>query len=64
MVHGSSRVMPCAVMVGEAAGTAAVQSINRNQLADALDTRELVETLRAQGAYLPQAGLSSEMTRA
>jgi hypothetical protein len=63
-VHGSIRVMPAAAMMGQAAGTAAVQSMNTGQPACALDTKILVESLRAAGAYLPQEELSSEMTRA
>ncbi len=62
-VHGSIRVQPAASMMGQAAGTAAVQSINTGQAACDLDTAELVETLRRAGAYLPQTKLSREMTR-
>jgi hypothetical protein len=63
MVHASCRVMPACSMMGEAAGAAAVQSIRSGQTADRLDTRILVEQLRAQGAILPQKELSQEMTR-
>lgn len=63
-VHGSIRVQPAASMMGQAAGTAAVQSIRTGQTANALDTIELVETLRAAKAILPQKELSSKMTRA
>jgi len=62
-VHGSIRVQPAAAMMGQAAGTAAVQSIRRNQPACALDTEELVTTLRQHGATLPQSELCPEMTR-
>ena len=62
-VHGSIRVMPACVMMGQAAGTAAVQSVRSGQPACALDTRQLVETLREHGAYLPQEDLSETMTR-
>jgi hypothetical protein len=62
-VHGSIRVMPAASMMGQAAGTAAVQSIKTGQPACDLDTALLVETLRRAGAYLPQEKLSSTMTR-
>jgi len=62
-VHGSIRVMPACMMMGQAAGTAAVQSIKSGQPACDLDTLQLVETLRANGAYLPQKELSSAMTR-
>jgi hypothetical protein len=62
-VHGSIRVMPAAAMMGEAAGAAAVQSINTGQAANELNTRTLVETLRKQNAYLPQEDLSATMTR-
>ena len=42
----------------------AAQHIATGQPANDLDTRKLVETLREAGAYLPQAELSREMTRA
>jgi len=53
LVHGSIRVMPAAAMMGQAAGTAAVQAIATKRAAHAIDTSQLVETLRQQGAYLP-----------
>jgi hypothetical protein len=62
-VHGSIRVMPAAAMMGQAAGTAAVQSIWTGQPACDLDTAQLVETLRRNGAYLPQGESSKTMTR-
>lgn len=62
-VHGSVRVMPAAAMMGQAAGTAAVQSIKTGQPACELDTEMLVEKLRENGAYLPQSSLSKTMTR-
>jgi len=63
MVYGSIRVQPAASMMGQAAGTAAVQSLRTGQPACDLDTHALVETLRAAGAYLPQEQTASEMTR-
>jgi hypothetical protein len=62
-VHGSIRVQPSAAMMGQAAGTAAVQSFTTGQPACDLDTAALVNTLRKAGAYLPQKGSSREMTR-
>ena len=62
-VHGSIRVQPAASMMGQAVGTAAVQSIATGQPACELDTATLIETLRGAGAYLPQAELSKTMTR-
>lgn len=62
-VHGSIRAQSAAYMMGQAAGTAAAQSVATGQPADDLDTRHLVETLRAQGAWLPQRELSRHMTR-
>jgi hypothetical protein len=62
-VQGSIRVMPAAAMMGQAAGTAAVQSIHTGQPACDLDTALLVETLRQNDAYLPQEGLRQAMTR-
>jgi hypothetical protein len=63
MVHGSIRVMPACAMMGQAAGTAAVQSIRTGQVACDLDTEALVTTLRKDKAYLPQNELSKTMTR-
>jgi hypothetical protein len=62
-VHGSIRAMPAGYMMGQAAGTAAVQSIETEQPACELDTARLVATLRQAGAYLPQNTLSKTMTR-
>lgn len=62
-VHGSIRDQPAAAMMGQAAGTAAVQSIHTGQPACDLNTANLVETLRQAGAYLPQKTLSETMTR-
>ena len=63
MVHGSIRAQSAAYMMGEAAGTAAKQSIDTGEPACDLDTRRLVETLRARGGFLPQIELTREMTR-
>jgi len=63
-MSGSIRTMPPAAMMGQAAGTAAAQSISTGQPACDLNTETLVVTLRAQGAYLPQETLSQTMTRA
>lgn len=63
-VHGAIRVQPAAAMMGQAVGTAAVQSIRTGQPACDLDTQVLVETLRAHDAYLPQSQLRRTMTRA
>jgi hypothetical protein len=62
-VSGCIRVQPAAAMMGQAAGTAAVQAIAQGQAACDLDTAALVETLRKAGAYLPQKTLAKEMTR-
>ncbi|GAA1137219.1 FAD-dependent oxidoreductase [Kribbella jejuensis] len=62
-VHGSIRVQPAASMMGQAAGTAAVQSIQTGEPACDLNTATLVETLRSQGAHLPQPHLRPTMTR-
>lgn len=62
-VHGSIRVMPAAAMMGQAAGTAAVQSIQSGQPACDLNTEQLVRTLREHDAYLPQPMLRKTMTR-
>jgi hypothetical protein len=62
-VHGSIRVQPAASMMGQAAGTAAVQSIKTGQPACDLNTETLIKTLRTAGANLPQQTLSVRMTR-
>ena len=62
-VQGVIRVMPPAAMMGQAAGTAAVLSIENNRTAQTLDTELLIKTLRAKDAYLPQDTLSKQMTR-
>lgn len=63
MVQGSLRVQPAAAMMGQASGVAAVQHCRTGQPACGLNTEDLVRTLRAQGANLPQERLSREMTR-
>jgi hypothetical protein len=62
-VHGSIRVQPAASMMGQAAGTAAAQSLRTGRPACDLDTEDLVTTLRAHGANLPQQALNKTMTR-
>ncbi len=62
-VHGSIRAQSAVGMMGQAAGTAAVQSIKTGQPACDLNTADLVEALREAGAYLPQERLSKTMTR-
>ncbi len=62
-VHSAVRRMPVCYATGQAAGTAAVQAIRNDQTACGLDTRELVETLRKNGAILPQETLSKTMSR-
>jgi hypothetical protein len=62
-VHGAIRDQPGCLMMGQAAGTAAVQSIKTGQPANDLDTEMLVKTLREAGTYLPQETLSKKMTR-
>ena len=62
-VHGAIRDQPAAFMMGQAAGTAAVQSMKTGQPACDLDTEQLIEALRQANAYLPQAKLGRKMTR-
>lgn len=55
-VSAAIRDQPCAVMMGEAVGTAISQALARDQAADSLDTDRLRDTLRSRGAKLePQA---------
>jgi len=62
-VHGAIRDQPACYMMGQAAGTAAVQSLRTGQQANSLDTAVLIETLRKAGAHLPQKTTSKTMTR-
>jgi len=62
-VNGAIRDQPACAMIGQAAGTAAVQHLNTGQSAFELDTRQLVETLRDNGGNLPQSELSKTMTK-
>ena len=62
-VNGAIRDQPACIMMGQAAGTAAVQALRLGQRADQLDTQTLVSTLRQHSANLPQASLSPTMTR-
>lgn len=62
-VHGSIRAQSAAYMMGQAAATAAAQSLATGQPACDLDTQALVTRLREAGAYLPQETLSRRMTR-
>ena len=62
-VHGALRVQPAASMLGQAAGTAAVQALRDGVAAADLDTARLVGTLRDAGAYLPQEQLSQRLSR-
>ncbi len=62
-VNGAIRDQPGCSMMGQAAGTAAVQSIRTGQPAYDLNTEQLVLTLRKAGANLPQRRLAKKMTR-
>lgn len=62
-VQGAIRVMPACSMMGQAAGTAAVQSVRTGQPACDLDVAQLVETLRNNDAYLPQTETVRTMSR-
>jgi ribulose 1,5-bisphosphate synthetase/thiazole synthase len=62
-IYGSTRVMPSCSMQGQAAATAAVQSIVNGEKAYNLNTEQLIITLRHNGAYLPQNELSKTMTK-
>lgn len=62
-VHGAIRDQPACYMMGQAAGTAVVQSLSTGQPANDLDTEQLVNSLREAGVVLPQKSLSKKMTR-
>jgi len=63
-VHGSIRSQPACALTGQAAGTAAVQSMRTGQPGNELDTEALVKTLRDANAFLPQGSTTKQMTRA
>ena len=63
-VNSAIRVQPAAFLMGQAAGTAAVQSIRTKRPAAEIDTEVLVNTLRKAGAYLPQTTTSKTLTLA
>ena len=62
-VHGAIRDQPGCLMMGQAAGTAAVQSIRTGQPANNLNVKTLIELLREQDVYLPQEETTEKMTR-
>jgi hypothetical protein len=62
-VSSSIRVQTSCYLMGQAAGTASVQSINTGQPANQINTKQLIKTLRSEGAILPQKNLSDTMTR-
>ena len=62
-VNGAIRDQPACMMMGQAAGTAALQHIRTGEPAHQLNTETLITSLREQNAILPQEDLSSAMTR-
>ena len=62
-IFASMRGQLLCMLYGQAAGTAAAQTITTGQTACTLNTRTLIESLRAQECILPQDKLSDEMTR-
>ena len=62
-VHGAIRDQPGCLMMGQAVGTATVQSIKTGEPACDLNVETLVESLRKQNVYLPQKETSEKMTR-
>jgi hypothetical protein len=62
-VHGAIRDQPGCLIMGQAVGTAAVQSCRTGEPACDLNVKTLVETLRTQNVYLPQKETSEKMTR-
>ncbi|NMA21432.1 MAG: FAD-dependent oxidoreductase [Lentisphaerae bacterium] len=61
--HAAQRSQIYCMLYGQAAGTAAAQVVATGQTANNLNTKTLIESLRAQNCILPQAKLSEEMTR-
>ena len=62
-VYAAMRGQLLCMLYGQASGTAAAQAIATGQTACTLNTRTLIESLRAQNCILPQEELSDEMSR-
>lgn len=62
LANGSIRVQPTCIMMGEAAGAAAALTIRTETDARTLSMRDLIGTLRSQGANLPQSIVSKYYT--
>jgi hypothetical protein len=62
-VHGAIRDQPGCLMMGQAVGTAIVQSIRTGEPACDLNVKMLIESLRKQNVHLPQKEMSDKMTR-
>ena len=62
-VYASMRGQLLCMLYGQAAGTAAAQAVATGQTACNLDTKALIESLKAQKCILPQSELSAEMSR-
>jgi hypothetical protein len=52
MAGAAIRMIPCCLVFGQAAGTAAAHAVKDNKLPGAVDVKKLRETLKEQGAYL------------
>jgi len=63
LTHAAQRSQIYCILYGQAAGTAAVQAISTGQTACHLNTKTLIESLRAQNCILPQEELSETMTK-
>ena len=62
-VGGAIRLQTACYMMGQAAGTAAVQHLRTGEPACDLNTAALIDTLRKHDAYLPQQETSRRITR-
>ena len=62
-VHGAIRDQPACLMMGQAVGTAVVQSYRTGEPACDLNVKTLVESLRKQNVYLPQKETTAKLTR-
>ncbi len=63
LTHAAQRSQIYCILYGQAAGTAAAQAISSGQTACNLNTKTLIESLRAQNCILPQEELSETMTK-
>ena len=53
-MQGSTRVMPCCFITGQAAGLTAAMAVEKDGAVRKVDSAFVVERLRKDGAYIPK----------